>query len=92
MLVMGPWRHGGWARGDGRSFGDIPFNSKTSEFYREKIEFPFFQVISRTRRCEPSRSLGVRNGHQPVAAIRQLAPRPGQGNIVVLPRRRATLV
>jgi putative CocE/NonD family hydrolase len=44
MLVMGPWRHGGWARGDGASFGDIPFNSKTSEFYREKIEFPFFQL------------------------------------------------
>ena len=42
-LVMGPWRHGGWARGDGASFGDIPFNSKTSEFYRKEIEFPFFQ-------------------------------------------------
>ena len=44
MLVMGPWRHGGWSRGDGASFGDIPFNAKTSEFYREKIEFPFFQL------------------------------------------------
>jgi hypothetical protein len=42
-LVMGPWRHGGWARGDGDFFGDIPFNSKTAEFYREHIEFPFFQ-------------------------------------------------
>jgi len=42
-LVMGPWRHGGWARGEGSFFGDIPFNAKTSEFYREKIEFPFFQ-------------------------------------------------
>ncbi len=42
-LVMGPWRHGGWARGDGESFGDIPFNAKTSEFYREHIEFPFFE-------------------------------------------------
>ncbi len=42
-LVMGPWRHGGWSRGDGSSFGDIPFNSKTSEFYREHIELPFFQ-------------------------------------------------
>lgn len=42
-LVMGPWRHGGWSRGEGSSFGDIPFNSKTSEFYREQIEFPFFQ-------------------------------------------------
>lgn len=43
MLVMGPWRHGGWSRGDGASFGDIPFNSKTSEFYRKQIEFPFFE-------------------------------------------------
>lgn len=43
VLVMGPWRHGGWASGKGDSFGDIPFNSNTSEFYREKIEFPFFQ-------------------------------------------------
>ena len=43
ILVMGPWRHGGWAGGEGSSFGDIPFNAKTSEFYREHIEFPFFQ-------------------------------------------------
>ena len=43
MLVMGPWRHGGWSRGDGESFGHVPFNSKTSAFYRENIEFPFFQ-------------------------------------------------
>ncbi len=43
VLVMGPWRHGGWAGGDGASFGDIPFRSKTAEFYREQIEFPFFQ-------------------------------------------------
>lgn len=43
MLVMGPWRHGGWARSDGTSFGDIPFNSPTSVFYREHIELPFFE-------------------------------------------------
>lgn len=42
-LVMGPWRHGGWAGGEGSSFGDISFNQKTSEFYREQLEFPFFQ-------------------------------------------------
>ena len=42
-LVMGPWRHGGWANGEGSTFGDIPFNSKTSEFYRQEIEFPFFE-------------------------------------------------
>jgi uncharacterized protein len=41
-LVMGPWSHGGWARGDGESLGDVHFGSKTGEFFREKIEFPFF--------------------------------------------------
>jgi putative CocE/NonD family hydrolase len=41
-LVMGPWRHGGWNRGDGESFGPVPFNSKTSVYFREHIERPFF--------------------------------------------------
>ena len=41
-LVMGPWRHGGWSRGDGDKLGNLNFGSKTAEFYRETIEFPFF--------------------------------------------------
>ncbi len=43
MLVMGPWAHGGWGRGDGDKLGDIHFRAKTSEYYREKIELPFFR-------------------------------------------------
>lgn len=43
MLVMGPWRHGGWSREDGSKLGDVSFNSKVSEYYREKIELPFFE-------------------------------------------------
>jgi len=42
MLVMGPWSHGGWLRGDGERLGDAEFGFKTAEYYREKIEFPFF--------------------------------------------------
>jgi len=41
-LVLGPWRHGGWSRGEGETLGNLKFGSKTAEFYREKIEFPFF--------------------------------------------------
>jgi putative CocE/NonD family hydrolase len=41
-LVMGPWRHGGWSRMDGDRLGNLSFGSKTGEFYRENIEFPFF--------------------------------------------------
>ena len=43
ILVMGPWLHGGWSRGDGDRLGDVHFNSKTSAYYRENIEFPFFE-------------------------------------------------
>jgi uncharacterized protein len=41
-IVMGPWFHGGWARGEGLGLGDIRFGSKTSVFYQENIELPFF--------------------------------------------------
>lgn len=43
-LVMGPWHHGGWAGGDGDSLGDTPFHVNTAEFFRTKIEFPFFET------------------------------------------------
>ena len=43
VLVMGPWRHGGWSRTDGDRHGDLSFGQKTSLFYREHIELPFFQ-------------------------------------------------
>ncbi len=43
VLVMGPWTHGQWGRGDGDKVGDVNFRAKTSEYYREKIEVPFFR-------------------------------------------------
>ncbi len=42
-LVMGPWFHGAWARSDGDQHGDIRFGQKTSIYYREKLEAPFFE-------------------------------------------------
>ena len=42
-LVVGPWIHGGWARSDGKSLGHVQFDSKTSEYFRAKIQFPFFE-------------------------------------------------
>ena len=41
-MVFGPWVHGGWSRGTGESLGDVHFGSNTGEFYRDSIEFPFF--------------------------------------------------
>lgn len=42
LLVMGPWSHGLWAKGDAQNLGAINFDSKTGVFYRNKIEFEFF--------------------------------------------------
>ncbi len=43
ILVMGPWRHGGWYKEDGDRLGSIEFESKTSEFFRQQVERPFFR-------------------------------------------------
>lgn len=41
-FVVGPWVHGGWARGDGEILGNVNFGQKTSVYYRENIERKFF--------------------------------------------------
>ncbi|HXG88857.1 MAG TPA: CocE/NonD family hydrolase [Vicinamibacterales bacterium] len=41
-LVVGPWRHGGWAGGKGDALGAIPFGSATGEYFREQVQAPFF--------------------------------------------------
>ncbi|MGD9561303.1 MAG: CocE/NonD family hydrolase [Pyrinomonadaceae bacterium] len=42
VLVMGPWDHGGWSRRDGDWLGTAYFGAKTGDYYRTKIEIPFF--------------------------------------------------
>jgi putative CocE/NonD family hydrolase len=42
-VVMGPWVHGGWARGEGKRLGYVQFDSKTSEYFRNNLQFPFFE-------------------------------------------------
>ncbi|MFZ6778434.1 CocE/NonD family hydrolase [Undibacterium sp. Ji83W] len=42
-LVMGPWSHGGWASADGKSIGNVSFDTKTGDYYRKNIVFPFFE-------------------------------------------------
>ena len=41
-LVAGPWNHGGWGGGPGKSLGEIPFGSDTGVYFREKVEAPWF--------------------------------------------------
>ncbi len=41
-LVMGPWYHGQWGARNGSFLGNVQFNSNTSDWYQQNIEFPFF--------------------------------------------------
>jgi putative CocE/NonD family hydrolase len=43
VLVMGPWSHGMWSRADGDRLGNVPFDAKTSLYYREHFELPFLK-------------------------------------------------
>ena len=42
FLVVGPWNHGGWYRGDASRLGIIPFGSPTGRHFRENIQAPWF--------------------------------------------------
>jgi hypothetical protein len=42
LLVVGPWKHGGWHWDTGTELGDIRFGQETSRYFMEEVEFPFF--------------------------------------------------
>ncbi len=42
-LVMGPWAHGGWSRGDGDKLGALAFGARTGAEFRDRFERPFFE-------------------------------------------------
>jgi uncharacterized protein len=48
-LVVGPWNHGGWAGGEGSKLGKIDFGSPTSQYFREKIQAPWFAYFLKDR-------------------------------------------
>jgi len=52
-IVIGPWVHGGWARGDGDHLGDVNFGEKTGEYFRRDVQFPFFERYLKERTAEP---------------------------------------
>ncbi len=46
-LVLGPWRHGGWA-GDGSSLGPIRFDADTAKQFRQETLIPFLDANLKT--------------------------------------------
>lgn len=52
LLVMGPWSHGGWGRGDGDKLGNVNFSVKTGAVFREQIQFEFFMRHLKDKKTE----------------------------------------
>jgi uncharacterized protein len=48
-LVVGPWRHGGWAGDTGDTLAAIPFGSSTGEYFRDQVQAPFFAYFLKDR-------------------------------------------
>jgi len=42
VLVMGPWRHGGWLRSPGEELGDTDFGFATADYFQEHVDLHFF--------------------------------------------------
>ncbi len=43
FLVIGPWNHGGWAHGDGESYGPFDLGSATSLHFRSQVQVKWFR-------------------------------------------------
>lgn len=42
-LIMGPWYHGQWNRGDGTKLGEAHFGFNTSKWFQTEVLLPFFK-------------------------------------------------
>ncbi len=82
-LVMGPWSHGGWARGTGESLGNIRFDSKTSEWYRENVELKFFNFYLKDKgELKQPEALVFRTGANEWKSYEQWPPKDAQAKSI----------
>jgi hypothetical protein len=61
-IVVGPWSHGGWSRGDGNVLGELRWDAKPGPYYRDSIEFPFFNHYLKGADLQLPRAMMFRTG------------------------------
>jgi hypothetical protein len=52
-IVIGPWNHGQWGRGDGGALDQVNFKSPAGRYFREKIQAPFFAFYLKDKGALP---------------------------------------
>ena len=76
FLVVGPWKHGGWSGGTGQKLGNIDFGSPTGEYFRAKIEVPFFAYYLKDKgKLDAARGDRLRVREQHVAHVHRWPPK-----------------
>jgi uncharacterized protein len=76
FIVAGPWNHGGWARTVGENLGKIKFDSNTSQYYREKIEAPWFAFYLKDKgKLEIQEAITFQTGSNEWKSYEQWPPR-----------------
>jgi putative CocE/NonD family hydrolase len=75
-IVMGPWVHGGWNRSNGDYLGDISFKQKTAQYYRDSIEFPFFNYYLKGKgKYKPTEAIMFETGSNQWKVYAQWPPK-----------------
>ncbi len=75
-LVVGPWNHGGWSRGDGGNLDKILFDSATGKYFRQKVQAPFFAYFLKDKgKLMQPEALMFRTGSNEWVAHDQWPPR-----------------
>jgi len=101
FLVVGPWNHGGWSRGTGRTLGRIDFGSDTATHYRRDVMAAFLAHYLKDRGAAPaSEALTFRTGsnewvrHDAWPPVKDVTPRrlyfQAAGKLAFDPPRRTT--
>jgi putative CocE/NonD family hydrolase len=62
FLVVGPWNHGGWSGGRGDRLGRVNFDSNTGEYFRQKVQAPFFAKFLKDKGEVPPEARVFRTG------------------------------
>src|SRR5688572_167442 len=82
FLVVGPWNHGGWSRGTGRTLGRIDFGSDTATHYRRNVMATFLAHYLKDQGAPPvSEALTFRTGanewmqHDAWPPVKNVTPR-----------------
>jgi predicted acyl esterase len=77
-LVVGPWRHAGWARSKGDRLGVIELGTATGDFFRKKIQARWFAHFLKSRgKLEFPEALAFQTGSNRWRRYEDWPPRKG---------------